>query len=84
MKKSIIVHHAKIMLRGLVRVIWGALTAGLMGLAVYGFVAVPMEGGYTAVCDFIGAVCLMGIAFISIYLLGVGAFQKPKKCAGGR
>lgn len=83
MKKYNIGYHAKILFRGLVRVIWGSLTAGLIYLAVYGFVAIPNEGGYMAVCDFIGAVATLVIALGNIYLLGVGSFRK-KNCAGGR
>ena len=84
MNKAFIVYNAKILVRGLVRVIWGSLNAWLVGLAIYGFVVIPNEGGYIAVCEFIGAVCLVLVAFCSIYLLGIGSFQKPRKCAGGR
>ena len=84
MKKSIISYHAKIIIRGLVRVIWGALTAGLIGLAVYGFVAIPNEGGYVAVCDFIAAVATMVVALGNVYFQGIGSFRKAKKCADGR
>lgn len=77
MKKSIISYHAKIMLRGLVRVMWGSLNAGLICLVVYGFTSIPNEGGYVAVCDFIATVATLVVVLASVYMLGVGSFQKP-------
>jgi hypothetical protein len=79
MKKDIIIYNAKTLLRGLVRVIWGALNAGLIGLAVYGFTSIPNEGGYVAVCDFIATIAVLVLAFVSVYMLGVGSFQKPRR-----
>lgn len=77
--KTFIAPFTKTTIRGLVRTIWGALTANLLGLAVYGFTAIPSEGGYTAVCDFIGAVCILCLAFVSVYVQGFGSFKKPKR-----
>lgn len=80
MKKENIRYQAKVILRGLVRTLWGTVTAGIIGLAVYGFIAIPNEGGYTAICDFFVAVCCLVLAFVSVYVQGVGSFRKAKKC----
>ena len=79
MKKDIIIYNVKTLLRGLVRVIWGALTAGLIGLAVYGFTSIPNEGGYVAVFDFVATVAILVLVLASVYMLGVGSFQKPRR-----
>lgn len=63
-------YHGKIFLRGLIKVLYGAAVAGLIALAVYGFGAVPSEGGYIAVCDFIGSVATLGVAISCMYAFG--------------
>ena len=63
-------HHSVVVLRGLVKVLYGTATAGLMGLAVYGFLAIGRESGWTAVCDFIVAILTMIVALISVYVFG--------------
>ncbi len=71
--------HGRILLRGFVRMTYGAATAGLFLLAAYGFYMIPKEGGYTAVCDFIGAIATMSVALICMYHQGGGV----KKRKGG-
>ena len=63
--------HCLVLLRGLVKTMYGAAAAGLIGLAVYGFASIPAEGGYTAVCDFIGATATLVIALNGVYAFGV-------------
>ena len=63
-------HHVKILARGLVRVLYGAAVAGLLGLAAYGFAAIPSEGGYVAVCDFIAAMATLLVALTCMYAFG--------------
>ena len=63
-------HHVKILARGLLRVLYGAAVAGLLGLAAYGFAAIPSEGGYVAVCDFMVAMATLFIALTCMYALG--------------
>ena len=58
------------LLRGLARTLFGALNACLIAAAVYGFVMIKQEGGYTAVFEFIGACALVMIALANAYLLG--------------
>lgn len=62
--------HGGVLLRGLVRTLFGALNACLIAAAVYGFVLIKQEGGYTAVFEFIGACALVAIALANAYLLG--------------
>jgi hypothetical protein len=62
--------HGGVLVRGLVRTLFGALNACLIAAAVYGFVLIQEEGGYTAVFEFIGACALVMIALANAYLLG--------------
>ena len=70
--------HCLVLLRGFVKAVYGALIAGLIGLAVGGFAAIPHEDGYVAVMDFIAAICTMTVALTCMYAFG----RKRKK--GGR
>lgn len=62
--------HVDILLRGLARTLYGALIAGLIAFAVYGFVLIKSEGGYAAVFDFIAACATLTVALINAYVLG--------------
>lgn len=62
--------HAKIALRGLARTIWGALVAGLIGIAVYGFTAIGKENGYAAVGDFVTSCATLVVALVNVYQMG--------------
>ena len=62
--------HGKILGKGFLRTLYGASVAGLIGMAAYGFVMIPTEGGYMAVCDFIGAIATMVIAMTGMYVMG--------------
>lgn len=71
--KSIIkaaICHGKILGKGFVRTLYGACVAGLIGMTVYGFIMIPSEGGYMAVCDFVGAIATMVIAMTGMYAMG--------------
>ena len=72
-------HHAGIFLKGCVRTAYGVAVAGLIGLAVYGFVMVPTEGGYIAVCDFVAAVASLVVALSAMYALGTNKKKGAKK-----
>ena len=72
-------HHARILLRGFLRTIGGAATAGLFGIAVYGFAVIPAEGGYAAVADFTVALILLGFALLAMYCLGAANGRKKRK-----
>ena len=76
-----IVNHGKILWKGFTRMLFGTSTAGLIGLAVYGFIMIPSEGGWTAVCEFIGSTATVVVALNCVYALGGvkkrrGGFQK--------
>lgn len=62
--------HCLVLLRGLVRVLYGAAVAGLIALAAKGFTMIPSEGGYVAVCDFIAAILTMTVALTCTYAFG--------------
>ena len=62
--------HAKIALRGFCRTLYGAAVAGLIALAIYGFVSVTNETGWTAVCDFIASCATLVVAFANMYWMG--------------
>lgn len=69
--------HGKTLLRGFAKSLYGTAVAGLIGLAVYGFASIPAEGGYTAVCDFIGAAASLAVALTAMYAFG--GKKQPKK-----
>ena len=62
--------HAKIAWRGFYRTVYGAAVAGLIALAIYGFVSVTNESGWTAVCDFIASCATLIVALSNMYLMG--------------
>lgn len=62
--------HTNIVLRGLARTIWGALIAGLIGIAVYGFTAIGKESGYAAVGDFVTSCATLVVALVNVYQMG--------------
>ena len=64
--------HAKIAWRGFCRTLYGAAVAGLLAMAVYGFVSVATETGWTAVCDFIASCATLIVALSNMYLMGCG------------
>lgn len=63
--------HAKIAWRGFCRTLYGAAVAGLIALAVYGFMSVTSETGWAAVCDFVASLATLIVALLNMYLLGV-------------
>lgn len=62
--------HAKIAWRGFCRTLYGAAVAGLIAMAVYGFVSVTNETGWTAVCDFIASCATLTVAAANMYVMG--------------
>lgn len=62
--------HAEVILRGLARTVYGALVAGLIAVAVYGFVLIESESGYIAVFDFIASCATLTVAMSNVYLMG--------------
>ena len=70
------VRHGKILFRGFTRMLYGALTAGLFAMATYGFIMISREDGWTAVCDFIGAIATTCVAVTCMYAQGGGKRRK--------
>ena len=69
-------YHGKILIKGLTKALYGTGVAGLLFLAAYGFTSIPSEGGYVAVCDFIGSMATLIIALNGMYAFGA---RKKKK-----
>ena len=67
---KVVKFHTKVAWRGFYRTLYGALIAGLVALAVYGFVSVTTEAGWTAVCDFIASCATLVVALLNMYLIG--------------
>ena len=62
--------HTKIAWRGFCRTIYGAAVAGLIAMAVYGFVSVTNESGWVAVWDFVASCATLIVTLSNMYLLG--------------
>lgn len=70
MKKFNVSNRAKVVLRGLLRMAWGALTAVLVYMAVRLLVSVQSCDGYWAVGQFVVAVCELVLAGLNVYDMG--------------
>ena len=68
--------HCKCMLKGFLRMVFGAATAGLIAISVYGFVMVTTETGWTAVSDFVAATASMVVGLSCTYAMGGHAKKK--------
>lgn len=62
--------HAKIAWRGFYRTVYGALIAGLMAMAIYGFVSLSVETGWVAVWDFVASCATLLVAVSNMYFMG--------------
>lgn len=62
--------HWNIIVRGIGRMLYGAIIAILLGVSIYGFAVTKDESGYIAVCDFIASVCTLVLAFCNVYAMG--------------
>ena len=74
-----IAYHGKILCKGFVRMMYGTATAGLFAMAGYGLYMIPSEGGYIAVCEFIGSVATITVAVSCMYSLGCRRKKGAKK-----
>ena len=72
--------HARVLWRGFCRTVYGAAVAGLIAMAIYGFISVTTETGWTAVCDFIAACATMAVALANMYFIG----RRKKCCERGK
>ena len=71
--------HVKCLLKGFVRMVFGAATAGLIAISVYGFVMVTTETGWIAVSDFVASAASMLVALSCTYVMGGHAKKGAKK-----
>ena len=62
--------HARILWRGFLRTAYGALIAGLIAMAIYGFVSARNEAGWEAVFDYIVSAVLFIEALGNMYFMG--------------
>lgn len=72
-------NHGKVLGRGMVKALCGAGAAGLVWLGIHGYAAVPAEGGYVAVCDFIASTAMLFLAGLAMYLMGGRCRKAGKK-----
>lgn len=63
-------HHGQILCKGFLRMVFGAATAGLLGSAIYGFIMIATDSGWTAVCEFVAAIAMMVFAVTCMYIQG--------------
>ena len=62
--------HAGVLLKGFAKMIYGMVMGAMIAAGIYGFVMIPYESGYIAVCEFLAATCVMCIALGGVYLMG--------------
>ena len=62
--------HARVAWRGFYRTVYGALVAGLIAMAIYGFVSLTNETGWVAVWDFVASCATMLVALSNMYMMG--------------
>ena len=71
--------HGKCMLKGFARMVFGAATAGLIAVSIYGFVMVTTETGWNAVSDFVASSASMLVALSFTYAMGGHAKKGAKR-----
>lgn len=62
--------HARILWRGFLRTVYGALISGLIAMAIYGFVSASKEAGWDAVFDYIASAVLLIEAIGNMHFMG--------------
>ena len=62
--------HARILWRGFLRTVYGAMIAGLIAMAIYGFVSARNEAGWEEVFDYIVSAVLFIEALGNMYFMG--------------
>ena len=62
--------HARILWRGFFRTVYGSMIAGLIAMAIYGFVSAQNEVGWEAVFDYIVSTVLMTESIGNMYFMG--------------
>ena len=62
--------HLRIMWRGFCRTVYGALIAGLIAMAIYGFVSARNEAGWEEVFDYVVSAVLLIESIGNMYFIG--------------
>ena len=62
--------HARILWRGFLRTVYGALIAGLIAMAIYGFASARNEAGWEEVFDYIVSSVLLLESIGNMYFIG--------------
>ena len=62
--------HARILWRGFLRTVYGAMIAGLIAMAIYGFISAQNEAGWEEVFDYIVSVVLLIEAIGNMHFIG--------------
>ena len=62
--------HARILWRGFLRTVYGAMIAGLIAMAIYGFVSARNEAGWEEVFDYIVSSVLLLESIGNMYFMG--------------
>ena len=62
--------HARILWRGFFRTVYGSLIAGLIAMAIYGFVSASKEAGWDAVFDYVVSAVLLLESIGNMYFMG--------------
>ena len=75
--------HVRILWRGFLRTVYGALIAGLIAMAIYGFVSARNEVGWEEVFDYIVSAVLLLESIGNMYFMGrrnnVGTKSKGRR-----
>ena len=62
--------HLRVMWRGFCRTVYGAAVAGLIAMAIYGFVSITAKTGWAAVWRFVVACVLLAEGIGNMYFVG--------------
>ena len=73
-----IVFHSCVLIKGILKMLYGTLAAIMMAISVHGFTRVPDAGGYVAVFRFLLYTGYSLVALINIYLMGARAVKEAK------
>lgn len=71
--------HGMILVKGFIKMLCGAGTAALFAIGIYGLIMIASEGGWAAVCDFLGSVGIIFIALVATYVMGGTGKKGAKK-----
>lgn len=71
--------HGKVVLKGLMRAMYGTATAALFALAAYGFAMITTESGWVAVLEFLASTAVAVLGAAAVYAQGVDTKKGAKR-----